>query len=67
MRLLAIAAAALMVTGIAAAPASAQRHGGPDHGRPGHGWHGGRGGNWHGGHRRCSWVGHGHHRVRRCR
>jgi hypothetical protein len=71
MRLLAIAAAALMVTGVAAVPASAQNHGGPGHGGPGHGRPGpnhGRPGGWHGGHghARCNWVWRHHHRVRRC-
>ncbi len=60
MRLLALAAAALITTGIAAAPADAQP------GRPG--WH--HGGGWHGHHRwrgrRCTWVWRHHHRVRRC-
>ncbi len=57
MRLFVLAAAALLATGVAAAPADAQ---------PGrHGWHQGGGHRWHG--RRCTWVWRHHHRVRRCR
>ena len=69
MRLLAIAAAALMVTGIAAVPASAQHRDGPGpgQGRPGpmHGgpMHGGHA--WHG-HRHCTTMWRHHHRVTRC-
>ena len=57
MRLLALAAAATLLTaGVAAAPADAQ------HGRPG--WHhGGSHGGRYGHGRRCTW----HHHHRRCR
>jgi Spy/CpxP family protein refolding chaperone len=57
MRLLAIVAAALITTGIAATPAVAQPRGW--HGEQHRGWHGG-------GHRRCQWVQRHHHRERRC-
>jgi Spy/CpxP family protein refolding chaperone len=57
MRLFMIAAAALLATGIASAPASAN-------GYPPPGWNGHHNG-WHG-HRRCRTVWRHHHRVRRC-
>lgn len=54
MRLLILAAATILATGIGAAPASAQGY----HGRPG----------YHGGHRHrvCRVVWRHHHRVRQC-
>lgn len=63
MRLIILAVAALLTTGIAAAPASANGFPPPGHGQ---GWnHGGHHG-WNRGHRRCRTEWRHHHRVRRC-
>jgi len=59
MRLLAITAAALLVAGIGAAPASANGYPPPGWNGHGPGWHGHR-------HRVCRTEWRNHHRVRRC-